>query len=183
MTRRGDRARVPEVHRLVTAIDYPMYIVTVADGERRAGCLVGFTTQCSIDPPRFLVCISVANHTFRVARAARVMVVHLVPEDGAGLAELFGSRTGDEVDKFARCEWAPGPEGTPVLAGCPNWFAGRILQRVPAGDHWAFLLGQCYACLREGVVVGQGDYSFWGHGWTPPDAGRSAPARPDGSRR
>jgi flavin reductase (DIM6/NTAB) family NADH-FMN oxidoreductase RutF len=140
MTASGTGGVTPQVHRLVSGIDYPMFIVTVAADGRRAGCLVGFTTQCSIDPPRFLVCISVANHTFGVARAARVMVMHLVPDDAAGLAELFGSRTGDEVDKFARCEWTPGPEGTPVLAGCPNWFAGRLLRRVPAGDHWAFLL-------------------------------------------
>src|SRR5215208_3060097 len=111
--------RPAEVHRLVSAIDYPMYIVTVANGDRRAGCLVGFTTQCSIDPPRFLVCISVRNHTFRVARTARVMIVHLVPEHGSGLAELFGSRTGDDLDKFAMCDWSAGPDGTPVLAGCP----------------------------------------------------------------
>ena len=137
---RDDGQRAPEVHRLVSAIDYPMYIATVADGDRRGGCLVGFTTQCSIDPPRFLVCISVRNHTFRIARTARVMVVHLVPEHGGDLAELFGSRTGDDLDKFAMCDWTPGPDGTPVLAGCPNWFAGRVLQRIPAGDHWAFLL-------------------------------------------
>lgn len=139
MSRRDDQ-RLPEVHRLVSAIDYPMYIVTVSDGGRHAGCLVGFTTQCSIDPPRFIVCISVRNHTFRVARAADVLVVHLVPEDAGDLAELFGSKTGDEVDKFALCEWRRGPGGTPVLARCPNWFAGRVLQRIPAGDHWAFLL-------------------------------------------
>ena len=86
------------------------------------------------------MCISVRNHTFRIARAAQVMIVHLVPEDGDDLAELFGSRTGDDVDKFAMCDWTPGPDGTPVLTGCPNWFAGRVLQRIPAGDHWAFLL-------------------------------------------
>jgi flavin reductase (DIM6/NTAB) family NADH-FMN oxidoreductase RutF len=27
-----------------------------------------------------------------------------------------------------------------VLEECGNWFAGRILERIPAGDHWAYLL-------------------------------------------
>ena len=67
-------------------------------------------------------------------------VVHLVPAHAGPLAELFGSVTGDDVDKFSRCEWSPGPDGAPVLAGCANWFAGRVLDRRPAGDHWAFLL-------------------------------------------
>ena len=128
------------VHELVAALDYPMFIVTVAAGGERAGCLVGFTTQCSIDPPRFLVCLSDKNRTFRVARGAEVMVVHLVPAEAEALAGLFGGETGDETDKFERCPWRPGPAGTPVLEECGNWFAGRILDRVPAGDHCAYLL-------------------------------------------
>jgi flavin reductase (DIM6/NTAB) family NADH-FMN oxidoreductase RutF len=117
-----------------------MFIVTVAAAGERSGCLVGFATQCSIDPPRFLLCLSVANRTFRIARAAEVVVVHLVPDDAGELAELFGGRTGDEVDKFARCAWSPGPGGAPLLEDCPNWFAARILEWLPAGDHWAMLL-------------------------------------------
>jgi flavin reductase (DIM6/NTAB) family NADH-FMN oxidoreductase RutF len=128
------------VHRLVGELDYPMFIVTVTDGEERSGCLVGFATQCSIDPPRFLVCLSDKNHTFGVARRAEVLVVHLVPDDAADLAELFGSETGDEVDKFSRCAWHAGPAGTPVLDDCENWFAGRVLERLPVGDHCAYLL-------------------------------------------
>lgn len=129
-----------EVHRVVSGLDYPMFIVTVAAGDRMAGCLVGFATQCSIDPPRFLVCLSDKNHTFAVALDSDTLVVHMVPSDATDLAELFGGQTGDEVDKFAACEWRRGPEGTPVLTRCGNWFAGRILDRFPAGDHHAFLL-------------------------------------------
>lgn len=33
---------------------------------------------------------------------------------------------------------------------------------------WGKLLGQCYAGIQDGVIVAQGDYSFWGHGWRPP---------------
>jgi flavin reductase (DIM6/NTAB) family NADH-FMN oxidoreductase RutF len=132
----GDRV----VHELVAALDYPMFVVTAAAGGERAGCLVGFTTQCSIDPPRFLVCLSTKNRTFRVAREADLLIVHMVPSDATELAELFGGETGDEVDKFARCAWHPGPADTPVLEECGNWFAGRILERFAVGDHHAFLL-------------------------------------------
>ena len=125
---------------IVTALDYPLFIVTASAGGERSGCLIGFATQCSINPPRFLVCLSDKNRTFRVARDAEIVVVHLVPADADPLAQLFGSQTGDEVDKFAHCAWHEGPGGTPVLDECGNWFAGRILERVPAGDHCALLL-------------------------------------------
>lgn len=133
------------VHELVGELDYPMFIITVASATDRAGCLVGFATQCSVDPPRFLLCLSENNKTFRVAREAEVLVVHLVPSEAAGLADLFGGHTGDEIDKFGRCDWSPGPGGAPVLRDCPNWFAGRILERLPTGDHWALLLDPFHA--------------------------------------
>ena len=117
-----------------------MYIVTVVGGGQRAGCLVGFMTQCSIDPLRFLVCLSDKNRTYRVAQDAHVIAVHLVPSDAADLAALFGTETGDEMDKFERCAWHEGPDGVPVLDACPNWFAARILNRRPVGDHVALLL-------------------------------------------
>jgi flavin reductase (DIM6/NTAB) family NADH-FMN oxidoreductase RutF len=117
-----------------------MFIVTARAGDERVGCLVGFATQASIDPPRFVVCLSHANHTYRRAGDAAAFAVHAVPADAAQIAELFGGQTQDDVDKFAQCRWRDGPEGLPILDDCPNWFAGRVLGRLDAGDHDAILL-------------------------------------------
>jgi flavin reductase (DIM6/NTAB) family NADH-FMN oxidoreductase RutF len=126
--------------RLVSQADYALYIVTVARGDQRAGCLIGFAAQVSIHPPRFLACLSVKNRTYRVARDAEIIIVHPVPDDEEELAYLFGGETGDEVDKFARCAWEPGPSGAPVLTQLPSWFAGRVRDRVEFGDHVGFVL-------------------------------------------
>jgi flavin reductase (DIM6/NTAB) family NADH-FMN oxidoreductase RutF len=135
---------------LADDLDPPMVIVTtVADGEM-SGCLVGFTTQCSIDPTRVLVCLSDKNHTTRLAADAGALAVHLVDEDAKELARLFGSETGDEVDKFAHCSWHSGPEGLPILDACPRWFAGRILERFRTGDHIAHLI-ELLAAERGGA--------------------------------
>jgi flavin reductase (DIM6/NTAB) family NADH-FMN oxidoreductase RutF len=134
------RRHPSEVDRWVGEIDYPMYIVTVAARGERSGCLVGFATQCSINPLRFLVCLSEKNRTYRVAQQAEVVAVHLIPSTAEGLVTLFGSETGDEIDKFGQCPWHDGPDGVPVLDDCPNWFAGRVLERFPVGDHSALLL-------------------------------------------
>ncbi|HEX2040896.1 MAG TPA: flavin reductase family protein [Acidimicrobiales bacterium] len=126
--------------RIAGSVDYPMYVVTAASDDDRAGCLVGFTTQCSIDPPRFLACLSKANHTYRVAQRSPVLAVHLLAHDDKGSAELFGAETGDEVDKFARCSWSPGPDGVPLLDDAIAWFGGHILDRLDLGDHVGFVL-------------------------------------------
>ncbi|GAA2770776.1 hypothetical protein GCM10019017_11360 [Streptomyces showdoensis] len=65
-------------------LDSPMYVVTAASPGGRGGCLVGFASQCSIDPPRFVVWLSTANHTYRVARAAEHLTVHLLHRGGPG---------------------------------------------------------------------------------------------------
>jgi flavin reductase (DIM6/NTAB) family NADH-FMN oxidoreductase RutF len=125
---------------LVGDLDYPMMIVTAAAGTERAGCLVGFATQCSIGPPRFAVWISRKNYTFRVARDAGVLAVHFLSEADRPLAELFGGATGDKVDKFARCRWHDGPQGVPILEECARWFAGEVIEQFPTEDHVGFLL-------------------------------------------
>jgi flavin reductase (DIM6/NTAB) family NADH-FMN oxidoreductase RutF len=126
---------------LMAELDYPMFIVTTVAGDgERAGCLIGFATQISIRPPRFLAGLSNKNRTYRVAERAEHLGVHFVPAEGGELAELFGSETGDEVDKFERCAWHEGPAGVPIVEGLPNWFVGRIVERLEAGDHDALIL-------------------------------------------
>jgi flavin reductase (DIM6/NTAB) family NADH-FMN oxidoreductase RutF len=135
--------------RLVAQLDYPMFIATVAVGGELSGCLIGFATQASIHPPRFLAGISDKNRTFRVARDAGSMAIHLVPESAAELAELFGGETGDELDKFERCDWRPGPDEVPLLDDCPNRFVGRILERIDFGDHMGMVLEPFFAEVDE----------------------------------
>ncbi len=127
---------------LAGSLDYALFIVTTSAGERREGCVIGFATQTSFHPPRFLACLSRENRTYRFALAHHVdaFAVHLIPRARARLAELFGGETGDEIDKFARCAWRPGPRGLPILDDCPSWFAGAICERHELGDHVGFVL-------------------------------------------
>jgi flavin reductase (DIM6/NTAB) family NADH-FMN oxidoreductase RutF len=141
----GSLAGVSDFTELLADLDYPMMVVTTYARGERAGCLVGFATQTSIHPGRFLVCLSRENHTYRVARYAQLLGVHFVPVKRADIAELFGGETGDEIDKFARCDWHEGPGGVPLLDGLPNRFVGRIVARWDAGDHEAQLLEPVHA--------------------------------------
>ena len=121
-------------------LDYPMFVLTAGRGRRRSGCLVGFATQTSIDPPRLLVCVSVKNATARAVRRARFVGVHQLGADQTELAALFGEESGDWTDKFARCRWHRDGSGVPLLDDCPAWLIGRILDRFALGDHTGLLL-------------------------------------------
>jgi flavin reductase (DIM6/NTAB) family NADH-FMN oxidoreductase RutF len=141
---------------LVSHLDNPMFVVTAASDHERAGCLVGFVTRCSIDPPRWYVGISKLNHTFHVSARTNLLIVHALGPAHVELARLFGEETGDEVDKFSRCRWQPGPDGrTPVLTECPRWFAGEVVGRVDPGDHLGLLLAPLTAeCRDHGPQLG-----------------------------
>jgi flavin reductase (DIM6/NTAB) family NADH-FMN oxidoreductase RutF len=125
--------------RIVADLDYPMLIVTAAADGERSGCLVGFSTQCSLRPLRFLVCLSRANHTAPVAERSEHLAVHVLDRADHGLSVLFGEETGDRVDKFAECSWTD-HRGVPVLEGPKAWFVGRVVDRVPLGDHVGHVL-------------------------------------------
>jgi flavin reductase (DIM6/NTAB) family NADH-FMN oxidoreductase RutF len=125
---------------LVGHLDYPMFVVTTQAHGNRAGCLVGFATQTSIRPPRFLIGLSKRNYTYRVARDADHLAVHVLSRQHAELAQLFGGQTGDRVDKFDRCAWHEGPHGMPILDDAVAWFVGKTITRFEVGDHVGHLL-------------------------------------------
>lgn len=132
--------RAEQFNDVIDLLDYPMYVVTTIAGDERSGCLVGFASQVSIGPARFLVAISNKNHTYRVATDASRLAVHLLSSDRREIAELFGEQTGDGIDKFSRCDWEPGPDGVPVLSAAAAWFSGPIIDRHDVGDHVGFLI-------------------------------------------
>jgi len=122
-------------------VDYPLYVVTVRSPDAEmSGCLAGFVTQCGIDPPNFLVCVSKANHTLAVAERSPGMGLHLLGADQVELASLFGEETGDRVDKFASVDWRLGPTGAPLLVESAVSMEGQILGHFSVGDHEAFLM-------------------------------------------
>jgi flavin reductase (DIM6/NTAB) family NADH-FMN oxidoreductase RutF len=138
-------------HALMAETDGPMVIVTCAVGEERAGCLVGFSGQCSIDPALYLVCISQQNHTHAVATRADVLAVHLLDRADQRLAQLFGHLTGDDVDKLGMVDWTD-VDGVPVLDGTAGWFLGRVVDRFPMGDHTAHVLAPVTGERRRPLV-------------------------------
>ncbi len=125
---------------LMSALDPPLTVVTAAAAGERAGCLVSFHAQSSIDPERYCVWLSKANRTYEVAVRASHLAIHFLAADQLPLAELFGGHSGDTVDKFAGLEVTDGPGGAPLLAQCPRWLAARRITLLDdGGDHVAAL--------------------------------------------
>jgi flavin reductase (DIM6/NTAB) family NADH-FMN oxidoreductase RutF len=151
----ADRSAFDE---LVARLDTGMVVVTAAAGDERDGCLVGFHSQGSIHPRRYVVWLSQENRTYRLAAdpAATHLAVHLLSTSDLDLAAHFGSQTQDDpdVDKLAELPWTPGPGGAPLVEALPDRFVGRILarERMATGDHVPFVLEPVEAWATGGAA-------------------------------
>ena len=121
--------------RLMASVDPALVVVTTAAEDQWAGCLVGFHSQSSIDPQHYCLWLSKANHTYRVGLRAARFGVHFLSSTDLGLAERFGTRSGEDVDKFAGLE-TDAAHGVPLLPGCPDrMLVERIALLDDGGDH------------------------------------------------
>ena len=141
---------------LAGRLDPPVAIVTTAIDDDRAGCVVGFHSQCGIDPPRYAVWISKANRTYRLGVFAERFAVHFLSPEDRDLGEMFASHSGDDVDKFAACAWTNGPGGVPLLDAIAHRFVGRRVALLDAGpDH------VCVVLAPESVDSGSDNAPDW----------------------
>ena len=121
---------------LMASLDTPMAVVTTAMDDERAGCLVGFHVQSSIDPSRYCVWLSKANHTHRVVLRSSHLAIHFLTDNDHDLAEHFGTQSGDDLDKFASMDFELTEGGVPLLTMLPNrLFVQRIALLDEGGDH------------------------------------------------
>jgi flavin reductase (DIM6/NTAB) family NADH-FMN oxidoreductase RutF len=129
--------------RLMASVDPPLIVLTTAVGNDRAGCLVGFHAQSSITPQHYCVWLSKANQTYRVGLRAAHFAVHFLTTDDLGLAERFGTLSGEDTDKFAGLDVDLDPHGVPLLKACPNRMS---LERIAVLDD-----GSDHVCLTTRV--------------------------------
>jgi flavin reductase (DIM6/NTAB) family NADH-FMN oxidoreductase RutF len=121
---------------LMSSVDPPLVVVTTAAEGEQAGCLVGFHAQSSITPQHYCVWLSKANHTYRVGLRARHFAVHFLMAGDLGLAERFGTQTGEDTDKFAGLDVELDDYGVPLLQACPNRLAlVRLAMLDDGSDH------------------------------------------------
>ena len=133
---------------ILASLDGPMVVVTTAVDSERAGCLVGFHAQSSIDPKRLTVWLSKANHTYRVALRARHFAVHFLATDQVAIARHFGT-TRDDGDKFVAWPSDSGPGGVPILADVPQWMALRRVALLDEGGDHVCVVGEVIAAHSD----------------------------------
>ena len=137
---------------LMGSVDSPLIVVTTSAEGERAGCLVGFHSQASIDPEHYCFWLSKANHTYRVALRSERFAVHFLTDVDRESARHFGSLSGMETDKFAGLDFTVTEDGVPLLADLPNRL---IVERIAMLDD-----GSDHVCLTARVIATEFGQSF-----------------------
>ena len=137
---------------LMASLDTAMIVVTTAAEDERAGCLVGFHAQSSISGQHYSVWLSKANHTYRVSLRATHFAVHFLTSSDLAPAERFGTRSGEDTDKFEGLQTETGDGGVPLIRELPN---RMVLERIATLDD-----GGDHVCVTTRVVSSHSGGAF-----------------------
>src|SRR2546425_5437663 len=112
-----------------------LYVVGVADGDRRDAFTAAWITQVSFDPLLIALSINPTHASYPILEASGVFSVNVLRRGQLELARHFGTQSGRAVDKLAGQRWQAALEGVPVLLDAAAYLECRVASRHAAGDH------------------------------------------------
>ena len=118
-------------HQLTTGV----YVVGVADGERRDAFTAAWITQAAFEPLLLAVSVNRENASYPILRSGRSFTVSVLRKGQLDLARGFGTRSGRDQDKLAGVRWHAGRLGAPILDDALAWLECELVATLPAGDH------------------------------------------------
>ena len=126
-------ADVADLLRRLTA---GVYVVGVADGERRNAFTAAWLMQVSFDPLLLALSVNPGHASYPLLVGGGGFTVSVLSRDQLDLARHFGTRSARDADKLAGVAWRPGATGAPILTDAVAWLDCRLTgQEVRAGDH------------------------------------------------
>ena len=120
-------------------ISHPVAIITVKQGRKLNGMTAAWVTQISTDPPMLCVSISPKRHTWKMLGKAEYFGVCMLAEGQEDVANVFGTKSGYDVDKFGMMDIEPfmAAHDVPLVPDSLAGFVCRKSHQVEQGDHWA----------------------------------------------
>jgi flavin reductase (DIM6/NTAB) family NADH-FMN oxidoreductase RutF len=125
-------ADVADLFRRVTT---GVYVIGVAEGERRNAFTAAWLTQVSFDPLLLALSVNPEHASYPLLLGGGGFVVNVLRRDQVRLAEAFGTRSGRDQDKLAGIPWRPAASGAPILNQALAWLECSLHGRALAGDH------------------------------------------------
>ena len=112
-----------------------VYIIGVADGDRRNAFTAAWITQVSFDPLLVALSINPDHYSYPLLTASKAFTVSILAAHQLEVARHFGTQSGRDVDKLAGQPWTPTSAGIPRLSEAVAYLDCQVEAEHPAGDH------------------------------------------------
>ncbi len=122
-------------------IGYGLYVITSNDGKKDNGLIVNTVTQVTNTPNRIAVTISKENYSHHIIKQTGKMNINCLTVDTPfKVFEIFGFKSGRNVDKFENCEPLRSDNGLIFLPRHINSFMSlKVEQYVDLDTHGMFI--------------------------------------------
>ena len=130
-----------EIHALFRRLSSGVYVIGVADGDRRNAFTAAWVMQVSYEPLLLALSINPNHASYPILQGSGVFAVSVLGRGSTELVRRFGTASGRDDDKLAGVAWHPVPSGAPVLDEALAYFDCVLTATLPAGDH-AIVVGR-----------------------------------------
>lgn len=107
--------------------------IITAGADQPVGFCATSLASISLEPPIVAFTVGLRSTSWPILEAARYAMVHLLADDQAQLASLFGSKDGPKFGPDTH--WHRDAFGLPVLDNALAWLVLTLTSHVPVGDH------------------------------------------------
>ncbi|MBI4283554.1 MAG: flavin reductase family protein [Chloroflexi bacterium] len=149
-----------ELRRPTTALyPVPVVLVTCADDNQRPNIitLAWVGVVCS-DPPQIGVAVRPSRYSHALMEKSGQFVINIPGEDLVHAADLCGTISGRDTDKFAEAGLTPEPAAKvspPLIAECPVNMECLVRQKLSLGSHDLFI-GEVVAVHVDRAILSEG---------------------------
>ncbi len=116
----------------------PVVVVSAGDGKRMNGMTAAWITQVSAEPPMIMVAIRKSRYTWEIMKDTELFGISVLGAGQKKIAEIFGTMSGMDTDKFGEAGVEPVMAGdVPLIPGSISAFVCRKGDVFEEGDHLA----------------------------------------------
>lgn len=119
-----------------------VFVISVDGNNQPSGMIAGWNMKCSSEPPLFVVSLSKKGYTHKLIKTSKEFVIAVPNKQVEREVEFFGSKHGNEVDKFKvtriKTQKAKFIK-SPLIQNATLNFECKLIKEVDSGDHIIFI--------------------------------------------
>ena len=119
-----------------------VFVISIDNNGKPSGMIAGWNMKCSMEPPLFAVSLSKKGYTHKLIQQSKEFVIAVPNKELEESLLLFGSKHGNEFDKFAESKIETAKAEfikSPLIKNATINFECELFKEVDSGDHIIFI--------------------------------------------